>query len=49
MIEQAYADKDDLFLKEEDGHLSNILKGKYKRIDNEDVMDKQESCPTTTA
>ena len=40
MIEQAYADKDDLFLKEEDGHFLNILDTKYERMDNEDVMDK---------
>ena len=40
MIEQAYADKDDLFLEEEDGHLLNILDAKYERMDNEDVMDK---------
>ena len=40
MIEQAYADKDDLFLEEEDGHLSNILDAKYERMANEIVMDK---------
>ena len=40
MIEQAYVDKDNLFLEEEDGHLSNILDAKYERKNNEDVMDK---------
>ena len=40
MIEQAYADKDDLFLEEEDGPLLYILDVKYERMDNEDVMDK---------
>ena len=40
MIEQAHADKNDLFLEEEDGHLSNILDAKYERMNNEDVMDK---------
>ena len=45
MIEQAYADKDDLFLKEKDGHLSNILDAKYERMNNEDVMDKPRELP----
>ena len=40
MIEQAYADKDDLFLEEEDGNLSNILDAKCERMDNENVLDK---------
>ena len=34
------ADKDDLFLEEEDGNLSNILDAKCERMDNENVMDK---------
>ena len=45
MIEQTYADSDNRFLKEEDGHLSIILDAKYKRMDNEDVMDKPRELP----